>query len=119
MEEKRARIYYKVFNPRIEKVNSLNTVKFFIALLDKVEEDTGKIILPPTYKKEVCRIAEIKDKSFSRYMKKLEEVDLVRKVANGVYFINPLAVWKGSTKTREFAIPEYLKINAIFTDCVE
>lgn len=37
MEEKRARIYYKVFNPRIEKVNSLNTVKFFIALLDKVE----------------------------------------------------------------------------------
>lgn len=119
MEEKRARIYYKVFNPRIEKVNSLNTVKFFIALLDKVEEDTGKIILPPAYKKEVCRMAEIKDKSFSRCMKKLEEVDLVRKVVNGVYFINPLAVWKGSTETREFAIPEYLKINAIFTDCVE
>lgn len=119
MEEKRARIYYKVFNPRIEKVNSLNTVKFFIALLDKVEKDTGKIILPPAYKKEVCRMAEIKDKSFSRCMKKLEEVDLVRKVANGVYFINPLAVWKGSTETREFAIPEYLKINAIFTDCVE
>ena len=119
MEEKRARIYYKVFNPRIEKVNSLNTVKFFIALLDKVEEDTGKIILPPAYKKEVCRMAEIKDKSFSRCMKKLEEVDLVRKVVNGVYFINPLAVWKGSTETREFAIHEYLKINDIITDCVE
>lgn len=86
-------------------------------MLDKVEEDTGKIILPPAYKKEVCRMAEIKDKSFSRCMKKLEEVDLVRKVVNGVYFINPLAVW--STETREFAIPEYLKINAIFTDCVE
>lgn len=119
MEEKRARIYYKIFNPRIEKVNSLNTVKFFIALLDKVEEDTGKIILPPAYKKEVCRMAEIKDKSFSRCMKKLEDVDLVRKVANSVYFINPLAVWKWSTETREFAIPEYLKINAIFADCVE
>lgn len=46
-------------------------------------------------------------------MKKLEGVDLVRKVSGGVYFINPLAVWKGST---EAAIPEYLKINAILTD---
>lgn len=51
-------------------------------------------------------------------MKKLEEVDLVRKVSGGVYFINPLAIWKGSTEAREFAIPEYLKINAILTDCV-
>ena len=116
MEEKRARIYYKVFTPRIEKVNSLNTIKFLIALLDKVEENTGRILLPPAYKKEVCRMAEIKEGSFSRCMKKLEEVDLVRKVSGGVYFINPLAVWKGST---EAAIPEYLKINAILTDCVE
>lgn len=29
---------------------------------------------------------------------KLEEVDLVRKVANGVYFINPLAVWRDQQK---------------------
>ena len=119
MEEKRARIYYKVFNPRIEKVNSMNTIKFLIALLDKVEENTGRILLPPACKKEVCRMAEIKEGSFSRCMKKLEEVDLVRKVSGGVYFINPLAIWKGSTKTREFAISEYLKINAIFADCVE
>ena len=119
MEEKRARIYYKVFNPCIEKVNSMNTIKFLIALLDKVEENTGRILLPPAYKKEVCRMAEIKEGSFSRCMKKLEDVDLVRKVSGGVYFINPLAVWKGSTEAREFAIPEYLKINAIFTDCVE
>ena len=55
MEEKRARIYYKVFNPCIEKVNSMNTIKFLIALLDKVEENTGRILLPPAYKKEVCR----------------------------------------------------------------
>ena len=66
MEEKRARIYYKVFNPRIEKVNSLNTVKFFIALLDKVEEDTGKIILPPAYKKEVKNVFHYEESNLEK-----------------------------------------------------
>lgn len=118
MKEK-VRVYGNALIKAQVKIKSANSSKLIFALCDVLEKNTGAILLPSGIRKKICESLEINASNFSKYMKELENVDVIRKVANGVYFMNPLFIWKGSTEAREAAIPEYLKINAILTDCVE
>lgn len=108
MEEK-VRVYGNALIKAQVKIKSVNSSKLIFALCDVLEKNTGVILLPSGIRKKICESLEINASNLSKYVKELENVDVIRKVANGVYFMNPLFIWKGSTESRELAIPKYFK----------
>ena len=82
------------------KLKSLTDLKLLIKFCELAEFDTGKVVISPALRKDICKELLISTNSFSISIKSLTEKGLIEG-DRGSYKINPLLHWKGSQSTRE------------------
>lgn len=81
------------------KLNSATDIKLIIKLCELAEYNTGRVILPSPLRKEVCEELEISSQQFSNAVSNLKKKKII-KGTKGLYNINPLIFWKGTTDMR-------------------
>ena len=112
------------------------TLSLLYELCRHAQLDTGIVEVSANIRRCICKDADINITNFSKHMNVLKEAGLIKDRGDCSYLVNPQAFWgsnpkqedctfyvefgiKRSIEAKEAAIPEYLKINAILTDCVE
>lgn len=83
----------------IFKLKSAVDIKLIIKLCELAEYNTGRVILPSPLRKDVCVDLEITTQQFSNAISSLKKKKLITG-AQGLYNINPLIFWKGTTDNR-------------------
>lgn len=82
------------------KLTSASSKDTLSWLCSHAEFNTGKIVLAPAIRKQICEDISISPNSLTNALKKLVELHLIDG-EQGVYMINPQIFWKGSADKRE------------------
>ena len=117
-------------------IESQKTLSLLYELCRHAQLDIGIVEVSANIRRCICKDADINITNFSKHMNVLKEAGLIKDRGGCSYLVNPQAFWgsnpkqedctfyvefgiKRSIEAKEAAIPEYLKTNAILTDCVE
>lgn len=88
--------------PYMKENYSLKEIIFFklVNLMDKHNKINLTI-------KDICKKLDIKDRHFRIQLNELKRFDIIRKIKNGTYMINPDVIYKSTSENRTIALKEY------------
>lgn len=103
-EDRFFQVYYETL-ASVYQLKYADDLKLLIKLAELAEWNTGRVLLPPTIREEVCKSLEIHTTNLSKSLKRLKEKDLIQG-ERGDFVINPSVFWKGEKSVREQALKE-------------
>lgn len=94
------------FMPYMEEHFDKKQITFFklVKLMDK----HNKINLTM---KDICKKINITDRYFRNQFNELKRFDMIRKIKNGTYMINPDIIYRSTSENRNIALKEYYGVS--------
>lgn len=81
-------------------INCVTDVKVLAKMCSMAEYNTYHMFMPPARRKEIMQELKINTQTMSNALTRLKGIGMVSG-SDGMYEINPIVFWKGSTKERD------------------
>ena len=69
--------------------------------------NNGTIHLSGKKKSDMMLFLEVKERQYNKILSQLMSLDMIRRITNGQYMVNPSVIFRGSASSFGFKVREY------------
>lgn len=103
-------IYAKNISDLVPKLSKKATA-ILLWLCEDTTLNTGCFTLGSSKRLELCSKFDMKNSQLSMCLKELREINLLKKVDNVTWFVNPEYLWRGELKQREGVLKAWYSLS--------